>query len=451
MKTRCEALVIAALVVVGACAQEFTVPVIYYKLPNGLRVVLSRDTTAPTVAVAVHYNVGGRLEPRNRTGFAHLFEHLMFEGSRNLGKMAFIKLVQQNGGRLNGNTRWDYTNYFEVVPSHALETMLWAEADRMNGLEITIEHLRNQQAVVANEMKGAILDQPYRGFPWRDMPRFAYVNPRNSQEIGGSLTDLDAATLDDVRDFFRTYYAPNNAALAIVGDFDPAAARKLIERYFGGIAAVEQRERPDISEPRQTEEKRATLHRPLVKRPGLAWAYHMPERNTPEYYAMGIIDQILLQREDSWLAQELVKSRGYAGAVEGGIGWPFAHILNYKGPMLWIANIIHDPNRSPDEIMQAVDAVVDRLTKQPPEQATIDLAVVKMRSWFYDAMTDLVSRANLLSCFALFDDDPARINHVESHFRKVTPDLVQKTAREYLRSSNRIVLIASPREAKEAR
>src|SRR5688572_13386974 len=181
----------------------YQVPVEYHKLDNGLKVVLSQDRTAPTVAVAVYYNIGFRVEPRDRTGFAHLFEHLMFQGSDNLGKMEFIKLVQSNGGVLNGSTRFDFTNYFEVVPSNTLETMLWAEADRMRGLAITQENLTNQQGVVKNEVRVNVLNQPYGGFPWLDMPQIANTNWYNAHNFYGDLEDLDAATLADVQSFFK--------------------------------------------------------------------------------------------------------------------------------------------------------------------------------------------------------------------------------------------------------
>ena len=167
--------------------------------------------------VAVYYNIGFRIEPRDRTGFAHLFEHMMFQGSENLGKMEFIKLVQSNGGVLNGSTRFDFTNYFEVVPSHALETALWAEADRMKGLAITGDNLKNQQEVVKNEVKVNVLNQPYGGFPWLDLPQYANTNWYNAHNFYGDLKDLDAATLEDVRSFFKTFYAPNNAVLVVVG------------------------------------------------------------------------------------------------------------------------------------------------------------------------------------------------------------------------------------------
>ena len=233
---------------------ELKVPVEYYKLPNGLRVVLSQDHTAPTVCIAVYYRIGFRVEPKDRTGFAHLFEHMMFQGSQNLGKMEFIKLVQQNGGILNGSTRFDFTNYFEILPSNKLETALWAEADRMNGLAVTEDNLKNQQGVVGNEVKVNVINRPYGGFPWLDMPQYANTNWYNAHNFYGDLKDIEAATLTDVQSFFKTYYAPNNAALAIVGDFDPAQARQMVEKYFGGIKSSQLPAVPDLTEPKQEKE-----------------------------------------------------------------------------------------------------------------------------------------------------------------------------------------------------
>src|SRR5437763_4401188 len=286
--------VMAAPPAPNVASSGFTAPVVYYKLPDGLRVALSSDHSAPTGAVAVYYRIGFRVEPKDRTGFAHLFEHMMFQGSQNLGKMEMIKLVQQNGGTLNGSTRFDFTNYFEIVPANKLETMLWAEADRMRGLAVNEDNLKNQQGVVGNEVKVNVLNRPYGGFPWLDMPQYANTNWYNAHNFYGDLRDIEAATLPDVQQFFKTYYAPNNAALAIVGDFDTAEARKLIEKYFAGIASVAQPKEPDLTEPRQEQEKRASKPDTQAKRPALAVAYHMPARNTPEYYAMGLIDQILL-------------------------------------------------------------------------------------------------------------------------------------------------------------
>ena len=206
----------------SAAQQKVTVPIEYHKLDNGLKVVLSRDTSSPTAVVGVYYNIGFRIEPKDRTGFAHLFEHMMFQGSQHLGKNAFIGMVESNGGILNGSTRFDFTNYFEIVPSHTLETMLWGEADRMRGLNITQDNLTNQQGVVKNEVKVNVLNQPYGGFPWLDMPQLANENWFNAHNFYGDLADLDAATLKDVQDFFKTYYAPNNAVLVVTGEVGTA-------------------------------------------------------------------------------------------------------------------------------------------------------------------------------------------------------------------------------------
>ncbi|WP_239490335.1 pitrilysin family protein [Luteitalea sp. TBR-22] len=434
-----------------AASSTYNVPVTYYTLPNGLKVVLSRDTTAPTVVVAVYYRIGFRVEPKDRTGFAHLFEHMMFQGSANLGKMEFIRLVQRSGGILNGSTRFDFTNYFEVLPAHALETALWAEADRMRGLDITQDNLTNQQGVVSNEVKVNVLNQPYGGFPWLDLPQYANTNWYNAHNFYGDLKDLEAATLKDVQDFFRTYYAPANAVLVVYGDFEESKARALIDTHFGPITGPKPSAQPDLTEPRQRAEKRFTKKDALARKPALAFGYHMPARNTPEFYAMGLLDQILLQGEDSLLHQELVKKKGYAGSIDGGINL-LGNMFNYAGPMLWLGSLIHEPTHKADEILESLDAAIARLQDKPLDQATVDRALVKLRSSLYDSLTELngFGAADLLASFALFDDDPARINGLEAEFRKVTPALLQKTAREYLRRTNRTVLLVEPGQAAAA-
>jgi zinc protease len=445
------ALACAAPSVAQPAPPAYHVPVTYYTLPNGLKVVLSRDTTAPTVVVAVYYQIGFRVEPKDRTGFAHLFEHMMFQGSANLGKMEFIRLVQRNGGVLNGSTRFDFTNYFEVLPAHKLETALWAEADRMRGLDITQDNLTNQQGVVMNEVKVNVLNQPYGGFPWLDLPQYANTNWHNAHNFYGDLKDLQAATLADVQDFFKTYYTPGNAVLVVVGDFDEAQARGLVDRYFAGLTGPKPATQPDLSEPRQTEQKRFTKKDPLATKPALAFGYHVPARNTPEYYAMGLLDQILLQGADSVLYKELIKKKAYAGDVNGGINL-LGNMFNYAGPMLWMGSLIHEPASSPADILATMDAAIKQLQDAPVPQATIDRALVKLRSSLYDSLTQIngFGTADLLASFALFDNDPSRINRLEAEFRKVTPALLQKTAQDYLRPTNRTVLIVEPGQAAPA-
>jgi zinc protease len=429
-------------------AAALQIPVEYHKLDNGLKVVLSPDHTAPTVVIAAYYGIGFRVEPRDRTGFAHLFEHLMFQGSQNLGKMEFIGLVQSNGGVLNGSTRFDFTNYFEVVPAHTLQTMLWAEADRMRGLAITQENLKNQQDVVKNEVRVNVLNQPYGGFPWLDLPQYANTNWYNAHNFYGDLTDLDAATLEDSRKFFQTYYAPNNAVLTIVGDFDPPTALAWVRQYFNPIPAQPQPAPADISEPRQTEEKRATKTDDKATRPALAFAYHAPKQDTPEYYAMGIIDQILAAGNDSWLYQDLVQTRGLTGEVNASMNL-LGNMFNIHGPTLYMTWLFHDNDKTANEIMSAVDAQIAKLQTQPVDEETLRRARVKMRSSLYDSLElfNGFGRADLLASFALFYDDPAKINRIENEFAKVTPELIQRTAQEYLRPTNRTVLTIVPRSA----
>jgi zinc protease len=445
------ALILAAAASAAPAPAPFTVPVEYTKLPNGLKVVFSRDTTAPTAVVAVYYNIGFRIEPKDRTGFAHLFEHMMFQGSENLGKMEFIKLVQSNGGILNGSTRFDFTNYFEVVPAHALETALWAEADRMKGLAINADNLKNQQEVVKNEVRVNVLNQPYGGFPWLDLPQYANVNWYNAHNFYGDLKDLDAATLEDVASFFKTFYAPNNAVLVVVGDFDPAQTLGWVQKYFGPIPSAPLPPKPDISEPRQEKEKRASKPDVLATRPALAIGYHAPRRNTPEYFAMGILDQVLVQGKDSRLYQALVQKNGLTGDVSGGINSGLGDMYNINGPTLWDVSLFYDTDKSSQQILAVFDVEIEKVRTTPVDQATLDRALVKMRSDFYDKIeqTGGFGRADLLASFALFDDDPARINQLEEEFRKVTPALLQKTAQEYLRPENRTILLIEPKaEAK---
>ena len=455
---------VAALIIAAACAglngldgaalsapvaqqpTRLEVPVEYYKLANGLKVVLSRDTTTPTVCVAVYYNIGFRNEPKNRTGFAHLFEHMMFQGSTNLGKMEFIRLVESNGGLLNGSTRFDFTNYFQVVPSHVLEPILWAEADRMRGLSITEENLKNQQEVVKNEVKVNVLNQPYGSFPWIDIPMAANENWYNAHNFYGDLEHLDAATLEDVSGFFKTFYAPNNAALVVTGDFTADQTKAWVQKYFGAIPTAKLPPPPDLREPRQMKEKRAERTDKLANRPALGIGYHLPDRGTPEWYAFGLIDQALAQGDDSLLYDDLVRKKGLTGGVDAGINWGLGNMFDYSGPMLWMAQFFHDTSTPSDKLLAAIDGVIAPVRKQGLDEATLDRARTKIRSNLYTNLEQFAGfgRANLLASFALFDDDPSRINRLENEFRKVTPAIVRKTAEEYLRAGNRTVYVIKP-------
>ncbi|MCB9208229.1 MAG: insulinase family protein [Ignavibacteriales bacterium] len=436
------------LLLFNGCSEpesKFQVPIEYYKLDNGLKVVLSQDKTTPIVTVAVYYNIGFRIEPKDRTGFAHLFEHMMFQGSQNLPKGEFDKLINYNGGILNGSTRFDFTNYFEIMPAHKLETILWAEADRMKGLNVTQENLTNQQGVVVNEVKVNVLNQPYGGFPWLDLPQYANTNWFNSHNFYGDLEDIEAANLTDVKSFFDTYYSPNNAVLVVVGDFETNEAKNFIKKYFENIPSSELPPKPDLKEPKQEQEKFASKVDNLASRPALAFAYHVPERNTPEYFAMGLLNQILVAGNDSKLYQKLVNDKAVTGNVSGGINL-LGNMYNYNGPMLWTVYLFHDNSVTSDSIMALVDDAFNEIIENPIDQKTLDRAKVKIRSEFYDEVDSFYGfgKADLLASYALFEDNPNKINSIEDEFKKVTPELIQKTAKEFLRNSNRTVLTIIP-------
>ncbi|MEE2565995.1 M16 family metallopeptidase [Hyphobacterium marinum] len=427
--------------------QGIQVDVRYETLDNGLRVVMSRDTSVPTATVAVYYGVGFRVEPQGRTGFAHLFEHLMFEGSENLPGGTMTNLIYNAGGVQNGSTRYDFTNYFEVVPNNALEAIIWAEADRMARPIIDQENLDAQRGVVRNEVFVNVINQPYGGWIWIDLPMLANENWHNAHNFYGDLADLDAASLEDVQSFFDTYYSVNNAVIAVVGDIEYDETMAWIVEHFGTIEPGPALPPLDISEPRQTEEKFGTIDDPLAPQPALGFAYHMPERGSPEYYAMAVLDQLLVQGDDSLLNQRLINEEGYASGVFGGINL-LGNMYNYNGPMLWSVGMIHDAQYDRDTIMATVDEVIEQLRTEEITQEQLDRSITKLRSQFY-GIVDSGTRfglIDLLASFALFDDDPSRINRIEAGFDQVTPELVLATAQEYLRPTNRSVLVVRPVE-----
>src|SRR5256712_7815278 len=269
------------------------IPIETTTLGNGLRVVVAPDGAAPVVTVGVYYNIGFRLEPRGRSGFAHLFEHMMFQGSANAPTTMHIKLINSSGGVLNGSTHYDVTNYCQAVPSNALERVLWLEADRMSRLKVDEETLRNQRDVVKEEVRVNVLNQPYGGFPWLDLPPVAFRNWANATNFYGDFSDLDAASVADVQTFFKTYYAPNNAVLLMLGDVKPEEGFPLARKYFGDIPAGAAPVFADPSEPEQTEERCGTVEEKFGTLPALAVGYPVPQRRTKDWCAMALLDQAL--------------------------------------------------------------------------------------------------------------------------------------------------------------
>ncbi|MFT6460933.1 MAG: putative Zn-dependent peptidase [Maricaulis maris] len=429
----------------AAAREGVNIPLRYETLDNGLRVVLAEDHTVPTATVAVYYGVGYRNEPRGRTGFAHLFEHIFFAGSQNLPEPVFYYYIADLGGIANGSTRLDFTNYFGVVPANALNAFLWAEADRMAAPTIDEAVFQRERDVVRNEIFVNVQNRAYGDWTWVDLPMAANENWHNAHNFYGDLSDLDAATVEEAWTFFEQYYTPRNAVLVIAGSFDTDATLATVEQYFGDIPAGPDLPEIDVSEPPQTVEKRARLTDPLATQPGLAIAYHMPERGTPEYFAMILIDQILTRGGDARLQQHLVDDLGYGSGVGGGINL-LGNAFNYDGPMLWTASLIHDGEIAPDTVLTEFDRVIDELRETRVSDAVLASARNKFLAEFY-LQFDYGTRfgvADLLASFALFDDDPGRINRIEDGFEQVTPQMIQRVARDWLRRDNRTILELVP-------
>ena len=427
------------------------IPVETTTLSNGLRVVISPDHSAPVATVGVYYRIGFRLEPHGRSGFAHLFEHMMFQGSENAAKMEHIKLINSSGGILNGSTYHDITNYYEAVPSNALERVLWLEADRMRALKVDDENLRNQRDVVKEEVRVNVLNQPYGGFPWLDLPPVAFRNWPNAHNFYGDFADLDAANLQDVRSFFHTYYAPNNAVLLMLGDVEPAESLALAKRYFESIPAGPELPRVDASEPVQTEERRGEIPEKFGPLPAMAIGYRAPARGTPDWYAAGILDRALHGGRAGRVYRRLMLERQIAIDVAGGVNYSSGDLFDYNGPTLMITTIYHKPEYSSEETIAAFDELVKEIRDQGLGDDELQQIRVKFRSDFYShlngGMGSHVPRFGLmhnLACFTLFDNDPHLINSVLDRFLAVTPQQVREIAAKMLVPQNRSILIRRP-------
>ena len=432
----------------GTPATSFSVPVVYRKLPNGLRVVVSENHAAPVVVVEVMYRIGFRIEPRSRTGFAHLFEHLMFQGSEHVSKFEHVRIVNENGGVLNGSTRFDHTNYFEVMPSNALELAMWLEADRMRSLKLTPENLKNQQDVVSEEVRVNVLNQPYGAFEWLGLPQKANTNWYNAHNFYGALSDLQAATLDDVKKFFDSYYAPNNAVLVVTGDATADEVMKLAEKHFGGIPSRPLPPNVDISEPPQTEEKSFTESDKLARTPALAFGYHLPDRMTRDFFALSLLDPLLVSDESAKLYQALVKENQIASNVTGGFNYGLGNNFDYNGPMLYTFRVDYLPNLKGADVLKVVDKVITAVQENGITEDELKQAKVNFRSLFLESLEGGAipgfGRADLLAALALYDDNPNRINTILGELEKVTARDVREAARKYLVPSNRTSIDRRP-------
>jgi zinc protease len=418
---------------------EFKVPFKALKLDNGLRVLLSEDHSAPVVAVAVYYDVGSRNEARGRTGFAHLFEHMMFQSSENVGKGEYFKYIEDNGGELNGSTHVDFTYYYEFLPSNRLELALWLESDRMRSLKITPENLQNQKRAVEEEIRLNIDNQAY--WPALDkMDMNVYHNWAYAHSTFGSMKDLEAASVTDVKQFFDTYYVPNNAVLSIAGDFDLSESERLVRKYFASIPARQTPPPVDMSEPPGTPLARSVVYDAKAQVPEIIIAWKAPPRHSPDSYAVALLKSILSDGESCRLYQNLVKRNAISLLVQGTLD-------QQRGPGELYFQSTHKPAVSPRKVEAAIEAEIDRIKR---EGITSDeLLTVKNQfrlSRFIGGddehrnLQTALGRAMDLAEFELFEGNPSLVNSELDLYMAVTPGEIQAAARRYLTPSNRSVL-----------
>jgi zinc protease len=420
------------------------IPIETFRLPNGLFVTLSEDHTAPIVAVNLWYHVGSANERPGRTGFAHLFEHMLFQGSADVGANEHFELVQRAGGTLNGSTWLDRTNYFETVPSNQLELALWLEANRMGYLlpAMTQQKLDTQRDVVQNERRWSMDNQPY-GTWWEKLPALAFPpdHPFHHSLIG-SMADLDAASLGDISHFFETYYTPDNAVLSIAGDFDPAETRRLVEKHFGPIPRGRGKPPlPDMSLPKTFGERKREVVPDDVVLPRLFLAFRVPPFGTPEHYAASVAAAVLGLRKGSRLHRALVRERQVAAEAQA-----FTYDLT-KGRDLLVVDVTARPEVSAERLEQEVAREIDALHERGVTDAEVERAVALIQTDIVRSLQSAADRADRLSLFATYFGDPSLVNEEMDRYRAVTAEAVSEFAREYLGRNNRASLVYVPRDS----
>lgn len=408
-------------------------------LPNGLRVIIAEDHAAPVFSVVVNYNVGSRNEREGRTGFAHLFEHMMFKGSENVGQNEHPYLMFMNGGNMNGTTNRDRTMYYETLPANQLDLALFLEADRMKSLAITKENLDNQRNAVQEERRLGVDNVPY-GKVGDTLTRLAYSNFAYGHSVIGSMDDLGAATVDDVASFFKTYYAPNNATIAIVGDVTQATALAKVKQYFGAIPRQPTPPPVDMAEGTQTAEHRVTLSDPLARLPRLDIAYKVPASSSPDYDALTVLSNVLAGGRSSRFYENIVRQKQIATSVNAGVA-------EQRGPSLFQISANPAPTTSIADIEAAIDAEIERVKAGPIAEAELEKARVAAQRALVNIEASSLGRAIFLSQDAMFYNDPGWFEKTVDRVAKVTGADVQRVAAKYLVAANRTVVITTPKAA----
>ena len=406
-------------------------------LPNGLRVIILEDHAAPVFSIAVNYNVGSRNERQGRTGFAHLFEHMMFKGSENVGQNEHPYLMFMNGGNMNGTTNKDRTVYYETLPSNQVDMALFLEADRMKSLAITKANLDNQINAVQEERRLGVDNVPY-GKLEDVLPGLAYENFAYKHSVIGSMADLSAATVDDVAGFFKMYYAPNNAVVGIVGDVDTKATLEKVKKYFGPIPRQPNPPAVDMTEPKQTSERRTNIDDALARLPRLDMAYHVPASSSADYDALTVLSSILSSGRSSRLYESIVRQQQLAANVFAGVG-------ETRGPGLFTVTGTPVPGKSLAELEAAIEAEFEKVKTGKIEDWELEKARVAARRSYVASQASSLQRAVSMSQNAMFYNDPELLSKRQARIEKVTPADVQRVAKEYLVKENRTVVTTTPK------
>ncbi|MDT4910895.1 MAG: zinc protease [Pseudonocardiales bacterium] len=412
----------------------------HHTLDNGLRVIVAPDRSAPVVGIAVLYDVGFRSEPEGRTGFAHLFEHLMFQGSATLEKLEHFRYVESSGGTFNGSTHFDYTNYYEALPSNALERGLFLEADRMRGPRITEENLANQLDVVKNEIRVNVMNAPYGGFPWIYLPAILFDSFANSHNGYGGFEDLESATTDDAKDFFRRYYAPSNAILAVTGDVDADGALALVDKHFADIKKRKGPKRPSFAEPPLTAERRETHADPHAPIPAVAIGYRVPDpvNSLDQLLAMLLLAEALSDGDASRLQRRLVQRDHLVTDVSVYLG-EFGDPFDERDPTALTISAHYPDASSLDTILRAIDEELARVADDGLDRGELDRVRTRLVSVLVRDLDAVISRTLEFAKFELLHGRAELIAELPERLSAITEDDVRAAART-LRPDRRAVL-----------
>ncbi len=407
-----------------------------YSLVNGLRVVLNLDNAAPVVSLAIYYNVGSRNERDGRTGFAHLFEHMMFQGSANVPKAGHFQQIMKAGGTMNGTTSSERTNYYETLPANQLPLALWLESDRMRSLAVTQENLDNQREAVKEEKRLRYDNQPY-GQIFDLINEMIYKNFANSHSTIGSMEHLDDATVEDVQEFFRIYYAPNNAVLVLSGAFETVAAKELIETYFGDIPSQPLPPPLDVSEPPEVASNYREWEDKLAPFPAFLIGWKIPARRTPEFYALYLGGKVLYDGDSSRLYQTLVKG-------EESVIQLFGFTDERRGPSSIFVGAIPKPEKDLSKIRETIMHEINDLATHGPTTEEMEKIENQLINSSVRMRQSSMSRAQQIAEFALYDGDPTLVNTELDDLLAVTSDQIRNAVGKYINTENRALLDVVP-------